>query len=30
LLPLQEIKHLGQDSIVVHYRPPTCASAASV
>src|SRR5262249_38907597 len=30
LFPLQEIEHLCQDSIVVHQRPSTCASAASV
>src|SRR5262249_35770406 len=30
LLLLEEGEHLGQDSIVVHYRPSTCASAASV
>jgi hypothetical protein len=30
LLPLQQIEHLCQDSIIVHYRPSTCASAAAV
>src|SRR5262249_54866110 len=30
LLLLQQRKHLGQDRLVVHYRPSTCASAASV
>src|SRR5262249_52845920 len=30
LLLLQQREHLGQDSLVVHYRPSTCASAASV
>src|SRR5262249_23570779 len=30
VLPLQERQGLGQDGIVVHYRPSTCASTASV
>src|SRR6516162_1077902 len=30
LLLLEERDHVGADSIVVHQRPSTCASAASV
>ena len=30
LLLLQQLKHLCQDRIVVHYRPSICASTASV
>ena len=30
LLPLEEGKDLCQNGIVVHHRPSTCASAASV
>src|SRR5262249_36777383 len=30
LFLLEEGEHLGQDGIIVHHRPSTCASAASV
>src|SRR6516164_6509586 len=30
LLPLEESQGLGDDGIIVHYRPSICASAASV